>query len=300
MTGETLGAGAVRTVRDFNTKTGRIESITGKDVLDRQVQALTYDWDLVGNLTSRGETSVGKMLTETFTYDNLNRLTGAQVTGRSKQTVTYDALGNITNKSDVGAYTYGSTRPHAVTRAGSDTYTYDANGNQLTGAGRTLTYHPFNKVKSIVKGTHTTAFVYGPERTRYKRTDVVSTGGGTSTTTTLYFGNVEKVIAPDRSYTYKRYITDGVLIEQQYDSSDTRTGESICYLLYDHLGSVDVITNVAGTVVQDLSFDAWGQRRAPDDWTVLALLRLTDTGHGSKTPYGFTGHRCWTRWALST
>ena len=217
-------------------------------------------------------------------------MTGAQVTGRSKQTVRYDALGNITNKSDVGAYTYGSTRPHAVTRAGTDTYTYDKNGNQLTGAGRTLTYHPFNKVKSIVKGTHTTAFVYGPERTRYKRTDVISTGGGTSTTTTLYLGNVEKVIAPDRSYTYKRYITDGVLIEQQYDSSDTRTGESICYLLYDHLGSVDVITNVAGTVVQDLSFDAWGQRRAPDEWTVLALLRLTDTGHGSKTPYGFTGH----------
>ena len=75
MTGEKLGGGAVRTVRDFDAKTGHIESITGKDVLDRQVQALTYDWDLAGNLTSRGETSVGKTLTETFTYDNLNRLT---------------------------------------------------------------------------------------------------------------------------------------------------------------------------------------------------------------------------------
>ena len=177
-----------------------------------------------------------------------------------------------------------------MTQAGSDSYTYDDNGNQLTGAGRTLTYHPFNKAASIEKGTTTTGFVYGPERSRYKRTDVISTGGGTSTTTTLYLGNVEKVIAPDRSYTYKRYITGGVLIEQTHDTSGTRTGESTCYLLYDHLGSVDVITNAAGTVVQDLSFDAWGQRRAPDEWTVLALLRLTDTSHGSKTPYGFTGH----------
>ncbi len=100
----------------------------------RKIQALEYEWDLVGNLTSRGETSVCKMLTETFTYDTLNRLTEAQVAGRSAQTVTYDALGNITNKSDVGAYTYGSTRPHAVTRAGSDTYTCDDNGNGDAGA----------------------------------------------------------------------------------------------------------------------------------------------------------------------
>ena len=91
------------------------------------MQALTYEWGLVGNLTSRGETSVGKMLTERFTYDNLNRLTEAQVTGRRAQTVRYDALGNITCKSDLDNtdctvararnYTYGSTRPHAVTRA---------------------------------------------------------------------------------------------------------------------------------------------------------------------------------------
>ncbi len=300
VTGEELGGGAVRTVRTFNDKTGRIEGITGKDVLDRQVQALTYEWDRVGNLTSRGETSVGKMLTERFTYDNLNRLTEAQVTGRRAQTVRYDALGNITCKSDLdntdctamGArnYTYGSTRPHAVTRAGSHSYTYDRNGNQLTGAGRTLTYTPFNKVASIEKGTTTTSFVYGPERTRIKRTDEMRDNNGTTTTTTLYLGNVEKVIAPGGSYTWKRYITDGVLIEQTHDKTGARTGELTCYLLYDHLGSIDVITDAFGTVVQDLSFDAWGQRRAPDDWTVLALLRLTDTGHGSKTPYGFTGH----------
>ena len=160
----------------------------------------------------------------------------------------------------------------------------------MTGAGRTLTYTPFNKVKSIVKGTDTTAFVYGPERTRIKRTDEMRDNNGTSATTTLYLGNVEKVIAPGGSYTWKRYITDGVLIEQTHDKTGARTGELTCYLLYDHLGSVDVITDAFGTVVQDLSFDAWGQRRAPDEWTVLALMRLTDTGHGRYTTRGYTGH----------
>ena len=199
VTGETLGGGAIKTARAFNAKTGRITSITSKDVLERQVQALTYEWDLVGNLTERMEASVGKALTEAFTYDNLNRLTQSQVTGRSAQTVSYDALGNIKTKTGVGTYTYGTGTtapgPHAVTQAGILNYTYDANGNVLTerrtGAtsdARSFEYNAFNKVKSIVKGARTTSFAYGPERSRIKRTDTVVTGSGTSTTTTLYLG----------------------------------------------------------------------------------------------------------------
>ena len=174
--------------------------------------------------------------------------------------------------------------------AGNLNYTYDANGNQLTGAGRTLTYYTFNKVKRIVKGTHTADFVYGPARSRTKRTDKVVTGAGASTTTTLYLGNVEKVSAPDGSFTYKRYIADGVLVEQTHDTGGARSSEDTRYLLRDHLGSIDVITNVIGTVEQDMSFDAWGQRRAANNWTVLALLRLTDTTHGRYTTRGYTGH----------
>ena len=308
VTGEKLGGGAIHTRRVFDAKTGRIRSITGEDVLGRAVQALTYEWDLVGNLTVRGETSVGKSLKETFAYDTLNRLVQAQVTEetgettppvlRAAQTVRYDALGNITNKSDVGTadYVYGSTRPHAVTAAGGHTYTYDANGNVLMEAGadrrttRRLGYTPFNKVSTITRGTHTTNFLYGADRSRIRRTDRVRTGSGTSTTTTLYLSNVEKVIAPDGSFTYKRYITDGVLIEQEHDNTGAREEEDTRYLLYDHLGSVDVITDGVGTVVQDMSFDAWGQRRAAPNWTVLALLRLTDTAHGRTTTRGFTGH----------
>ena len=313
VTGEALGGGAIRTRRDFDNKTGRIESITSRDALRRDIQALSYEWDRVGNLTGRTETSVGKALTEAFTYDTLNRLTRSQVTGetgettppvvRAAQTVRYDALGNITNKSDVGTadYVYGSTRPHAVTAAGGHTYTYDANGNMLTDTRtgghttRSFTYTAFNKVAALYRGTadeHTraTAFIYGPDRARTKRTDTVVTGSGTSTTTTLYLGNVEQVIAPDGSYTFKRYITAGVLVTQACNRRHKRTGEAVQYLLYDHLGSLDVITDAAGAVAQDMSFDAWGQRRAPDDWTVLALLRLKDMSHARITPYGFTGH----------
>jgi hypothetical protein len=67
----------------------------------------------------------------------LNRLTGTSRNGAMVY-VGYDALGNITHKSDVGAYQY--LRAHAVGQAGNTTYAYDANGNQTSGAGRTIAW----------------------------------------------------------------------------------------------------------------------------------------------------------------
>ena len=67
-------------------------------------QNLGYTWDVLGNLTERRDTTRdNRNLTETFTYDNLNRLTTYQVGTNTKLTVTYDALGNIQKKSDVGS-----------------------------------------------------------------------------------------------------------------------------------------------------------------------------------------------------
>jgi YD repeat-containing protein len=53
----------------------------------------------------------GNDIRDDFLYDNLNRLTQSKTTTGSTITVnvTYDALGNITSKSDIGTYTYGTT-----------------------------------------------------------------------------------------------------------------------------------------------------------------------------------------------
>jgi len=98
-----------------------------------------------------------------------NRITSYAIIGGATKTVAYDALGNITAKSDVGTYSYNasgsaSVRPHAVaaitpsgTGTTNTTYTYDANGNMLTGNGRTATWTSFNMVASITRGTNTVA-----------------------------------------------------------------------------------------------------------------------------------------------
>jgi hypothetical protein len=72
--------------------------------------------------------------------------------------------------ADVGSYSYGA-RPHAVTSAGGVTYSYDANGSQESGDGRTIGYGVFNKPVSITRGSRSVQIHYGPNRERYRRID---------------------------------------------------------------------------------------------------------------------------------
>jgi len=106
------------------------------------------------------------------------------------RTYTYDSIGNFTNKSDIGNYSYsgtGKANPHAATSVGGTTYTYDDNGN-LTGDGtRTYTWNYDNSLASAVKSGTTYSHRYDHNRQR------VTSDDGTTTTT----------------YANKYYNTDG-------------------------------------------------------------------------------------------
>jgi uncharacterized protein RhaS with RHS repeats len=75
------------------------------------VQNLSYVWDDAGNLSSRRD--LRQSLTESFSYDALDRLTLASGPTPQSTAIGYDAIGNITSKSGVGSYTYNATRKHA-------------------------------------------------------------------------------------------------------------------------------------------------------------------------------------------
>lgn len=128
----TLGNGLVQ-VRDYDAASGRLAGIqTGAS---GAVQDLTYEWDKAGNLDARHDHNTGK--DEDFTYDALNRLEDVAVDGSPHLTVGYDAIGNITSKSDVGSYTYGAgtAGPHAVTGAGGASF------GSMTGHKIRIMYH---------------------------------------------------------------------------------------------------------------------------------------------------------------
>ena len=60
------------------------------------------------------------------------------------------------------------------------------------------------------------------------------------------------------------------------------------YMLRDHLGSTDVVTDATGAVTDRFSFDAWGKRR---DVTWAAFLNVPAAlWQNGRITRGYTGH----------
>ena len=104
-------------------------------------------------------TSLQVDLSETFTYDNLNRLLTAATAGADTLKLTYDYNGNIASKSDAGTYSYHPSKVNAVTAI-------DGNPSTIPGLDQRITYNSFNKATSICEGSDSLAIVYGPDKQR--------------------------------------------------------------------------------------------------------------------------------------
>ena len=285
--------------RTYQADSGYLHTMKATNGMSQELQKLTLTFDELGNLTQRRDqgrskvTSLAKNVDEEFTYDNLNRLLTTRIAGEASANIdtTYDARGNILSKSGVGAYAYGATsnRLVSVTPSGGTamTYAYDSNGNLTSGDGRTLRYTSFDKPHTITKGTgQTVRFAYDGERARYKRSVTTGTGTNAVTTTTYYVGNVEiQNVTGGKQYT--RYV-EGHAIVKLTRNDTSRTAVSTDYLITDHLGSIDAIANSSGALLYDLSFDAWGRRRAAD--STFAIINTPATALTTLTPRGFTGH----------
>ena len=294
-----LGNG-IGTSWTYDAETGLIETIQSGTGDTAGVQDLGYVFDSFGNLTAREDFL--QDVYEQFTFDDLNRLTGATVydadddSERAAKTYSFDAIGNIVNKSDVGAadYVYGTGNaagagdagPHAVISAGGNTYAYDDNGNMTSGAGRTIAWTGFNKPRTVADATTATTFDYGPERARIRQTKVQ---GATTTTITYVAGLFEQIAKTGAATKYVHYIFAAGTRIAVYTTDDAPSPSiTLRYLHRDHLGSVDTITGPAGAVIERLSYDAFGKRRTAsgtEAWKDAALAISA-----TETPRGFTDH----------
>lgn len=99
-----------------------------------KLQDLSYSYDAVGNITQIIDASDTLLAREvSYSYDDLDRLTSATVSGAqpASESYAYDLIGNITNHSAAGSYSYSGLQPHAVSQAGNTTYLYDAVGRLI-------------------------------------------------------------------------------------------------------------------------------------------------------------------------
>jgi RHS repeat-associated protein len=166
------------------------------------LQDLTYAYDKAGNITTLSDTSqTHSAKTSNYSYDNLYRLTRASTTNASYgsnylETYSYNAIGNILNKSDIGNYSYtdsGYSNPHAATTIGTSTITYDNNGNQTNDGIWTNAWDYNNRLINSSKGTSTATTTLST----YIYDDSLATGWSTSWSwsTTVTTNSTEKVYA---------------------------------------------------------------------------------------------------------
>ncbi len=113
---------------------------------------------------------------ESFTYDDMNRLTGITLTRPSGQdlvcSVTYDALGRMTSRQAVTSVNgtpqvttvfsqpvFDNAKVHALTSAATAEGVFPSDAQSITHTG-------FDKVAKVVQGDDSVCFAYGHDRRR--------------------------------------------------------------------------------------------------------------------------------------
>ena len=233
-----------------------------------------------------------KNLKETFTYDDMNRLTGITLKRSSGQElhcgVSYDALGRMTSRQSVTTGNSGpqvstvfsqpafdTTKVHAVSSVQSTSDVFPA-------AAQNITYTSFEKANKIKLGNDSICYAYGYDQQRIRMEEHI----GSNIRTKQYVGSCEYVMETGTSGTKTLTYLMGpygvfAVVEKQNGA------ENIHYILKDNLGSWTTITNGSGTVEQRLSYDAWGNQRDPNTW---ANYTTNDTYSKPMFDRGFTGH----------
>ncbi|MGH8321664.1 MAG: PKD domain-containing protein [Gammaproteobacteria bacterium] len=281
----------VSTVMAYDPATGAPLGISSGIGQSTAVQSLVYTWDGYGNLEERDDAN--RSLSESFKYDDLNRLTQSTVTNPAANGPTlgfsYDAAGNIQTKTVSGVlntYAYEPDQPYAVesvTNSSGTVYTasYDVDGNMTERNGYPITWTVDNLPSSIASAAGSSTFSYDPDGSRYAQS---ATFNG-ATTATAYIGGLFEVVSTSTDTQYRHNIVaDGEIVAVH--TIDASGAASTSYLHSDHLGSVDTITDDQGNVIQSMSFDAFGLRRDPSNWEydlsqnqISTLKSLTDRGY---------------------
>lgn len=232
-------------------------------------QNIQYSFsEQTGNLASRSYPLVNK--TENFSYDNLNRLTSF-----GSHSVSYDNNGNITSKGDVGNFVYNlSGKPYAV----SDV-TLTSN---ISVGTQNVSYYSFDRPNEISDNGYTATFIYNGN---YDRVKMALLHNSSASLTRYYLGGCYELDVKPSGTTERLYLNGGyydaptVLIKQGNTSS-------VYQILRDHLGSITHVLNSSGTIVQELSYDAWGRLRNPSTFTLYTPTNEPELFLGR----GYCGH----------
>jgi RHS repeat-associated protein len=217
-----------------------------------QINKADYLYNGVGNRTSLTD----RRGSQTFGYDNLDRLTSASHPMlATPQSFAYDPVGNrTTNNSTVNA-------GNQLTADATHAYQYDDNGNLTR--------------KTLLATGNYTQYTYDAENRLTKVEDFAAGNATPAFTSTYRYDGLGRRIEKIANGQTKRYIYDGDDILLEYDGSNvlqarynhgpgidepiavTKAGSTFFYH-QDALGSVTDLTDSAGVTAKSYAYDAYG------------------------------------------
>lgn len=251
----------------FGIPTGRkVKNAHGDTILNE-----TYSFDIATrNLLSRSDRIHNTV--ETFTYDNLNRLVGG-----SSENIQYDVIGNILYKSGVGSMEYNHpSKPYAVTNV-------ENVGELIPEYTQSVSYTSFRRPNVISENGIEARLQYDGNGDRHR---MYVKRNGNTILTRYYFSDCYERDVDSLSNVKQRLYLGGSAYDATMMLEIDSTGSELHYLFRDYLGSVRLVTNRFGDVVQELSYDAWGRLRNPDTHEVYAPGEEPELMIGR----GYTGH----------
>jgi len=264
-----LGSNNIKTKREYNSNF----ELTGINTKKSDNTTL-FDYGYLfnhatGNLTSCTDNT--RSLTETFGYDDTqtkHRLTSWKKNNALQGSTTYYPNGNIDTKSDAGTYVYLNNKPHAV-----DTIIDKVGNSIIHHSNQEITYNPFLKTATIDENGNYYTITYGTDGQRKKT--VLN-----NTETRIYSGRYEKLTTSSGTKEYHYIPTPSGTIAVHIKTNGLGT---TYFLLKDHLGSIMKIVTATGTIIEEHSYDAWGNHRDPVNWGITDFISILGIR-------GFTGH----------
>jgi RHS repeat-associated protein len=211
---------------------------TGSDIFN-----LKYEYEKNDNLKTKSDLSNNRF-SETYDYDDLNRLTAANSTSYGSKTYQYDILNNILRK-DNRSYQYNTANPYRLLNDGRYSYTYDTNGSIIGRSdGLTLDWDYENRLTSVSDGS---SYTYDVEDQRIKKVE--------NGITTYYFFNdyEEEYSGGVRTKSVKYYFADKQRIAER------SSVDGVHYYHQDHLNSATAITDASGNLILRNNYAPYGE-----------------------------------------
>ncbi|MFC0629526.1 RHS repeat protein, partial [Kribbella deserti] len=300
-----------RTSYTYNSLDRRLENLKTQLKADiaggYTFQNINYTYDNVGNITTITNTAaapttsdvgqrVGGPSSETYSYDDLYRLTSAtgtynpDPTGAPTKTDTYNltigynAISNITTKTQTraiggqndGALTYNNTytyaaagKPHAATTIGAHSFGYDNAGNQISRnqtstSRRQLIWDEENRLACTHENVQNQDQDQAPSS--------CANAGGSASSRYLYDHNGQRVVKqidayyfyPNQNYSTRAndsfkhiYIGTTKLLTKAVEA--TKIEDVQYYNHTDHLGSTGYTTTTGGKLAEHIKYIPGGE-----------------------------------------